>query len=425
MTSSLCDYNRWTWIAWGIVFLIASPSIVYLSFIGANWWMSLALLLSLLLATFPPFSLLYKSPVDIPLFLLALLAALSLLITADPDLTLGAVMRLWAGVASFFLLFSFARGRWLVTWFGLGFFMLGILLALASPFLIQWPANKIPFIPTALYNIFPSITADVVHPNTAATMLILFMPVGTALMLGLYEHRSPKIWVLLAALGTVIMGIVFLLTQSRAGYITAAVTILIVLWLMHWRKLFGVALLFTLAGAGMLYLFSTAAEVSDQIATTVNSTTFEFRLQVWKQSVWMIHDFPFTGVGLDAFNAVAERLYPFPHFEDPGAHNLYLHIAAEMGLIALIAYLSIVGVSLWMGFKQIRSATAANDYLLNALTVGSLCGWIGLHLHGFLDNTLWATRIAFLPWVLLALILTLANYTEEKINHDYHNDFPT
>lgn len=425
MTSSLRDYNRWSWLTWGIVFLLAIPSIVYLSFIGENWWASLTLLLSLLLAFLPPFALLHKSPVDISLFLLVLLAALSLLITADPELTFAAVMRLWAGVATFFLLFSFVRGRRLVIWFGLGFFAFGILLALTAPFLIQWPASKIPIIPTSLYNIFPSITADVVHPNTAATMFILFIPVGTALTLSLYEHHSHKLWALCAACGTVLMGITFLLTQSRAGYVTAAATVLMVLWLMSWRKLFSIALLTTLIGIGTLYSFSTADGVSDQIATTINPATFEFRIQVWKQALWMIQDFPFTGVGLDAFNSVAERLYPFPQFTNLGAHNLYLHIAAEMGLIALVAYLSIVGIGLWMGFKQIGSTTAVNDYLLNALIVGSLCGWIGLHLHGFLDNTLWATRIAFLPWVLLALILTLADYTEEKINHDYHNDFPT
>ncbi len=425
MTSSLHENKRWFWVTWGIVFLLAAPSIIYLSFIGANWWVSLALFLSLLLAILPPFSLLHKSPVDIPLLLLVLLAALSLLITADPELTFAAVMRLWAGVATFLLLFSFVHGRRLVIWFGWGFVAFGILLALAAPFLVQWPAHKIPLIPTSIYNIFPSITADVVHPNTAATMLLLFMPLGTAVTLRLYEHHRHKLWALLLALGTVLMGTIFLLTQSRAGYVTAAVTILIVLWLMRWRKLFGLAMLVTLAGAGMLYSFSTADVVSDQIATTVNPATFEFRLQVWQQALWMIQDFPFTGVGLDAFNAVAERLYPFPQFENLGAHNLYLHIAAEMGLIALIAYLAIVGVGLWIGFRHMRFLTAANDYLLNAFSVGSLCGWIGLHLHGFLDNTLWATRIAFLPWVLLALILTLADYTEEKTNHDYHNDFPT
>jgi O-antigen ligase len=71
------------------------------------------------------------------------------------------------------------------------------------------------------------------------------------------------------------------------------------------------------------------------------------RLDIWSRTAQMVADHPLTGVGLGSFQAVYEPVY------NPGlnsdlrrgghAHNLWLQVAAEQGLVTALAY-----VALWI-----------------------------------------------------------------------------
>jgi len=135
---------------------------------------------------------------------------------------------------------------------------------------------------------------------------------------------------------------------------------------------------------------------------------------VWDTAVSVIRDFPFTGIGMGTFNDVAVRLYPFPIVQSPGTHNLYLQVAVELGLIGLIAFIAIHSLTLILAGISLKSFQQTDDILMQAVVVGLMAGFIAFLTHGLIDNTVWGTRMAFVPWMLIALITAVYHLSQQK-----------
>ena len=84
------------------------------------------------------------------------------------------------------------------------------------------------------------------------------------------------------------------------------------------------------------------------------------RREIWSRAIYMIQDFPFTGIGMGSFGEVADALYPFFSYS-PGAilhaHNLFLQIAVDLGIPGLIAWLAILLVVIVLSWKLYRWAS--------------------------------------------------------------------
>ena len=141
-------------------------------------------------------------------------------------------------------------------------------------------------------------------------------------------------------------------------------------------------------------------------AITLTDAGSRDRVYMWQSAWWMIRERPILGQGLNTFMANylshwvgGERL---PRY----AHNCYLQIAAETGLIGLAAFgwflLSLLG-SAWRRLRSLTT-TAENRMLL--------LGWLGA-LAAFLvqacfDTNFYSVRFAALFWCLAGLILGAA-----------------
>jgi putative inorganic carbon (HCO3(-)) transporter len=121
----------------------------------------------------------------------------------------------------------------------------------------------------------------------------------------------------------------------------------------------------------------------------------------------MLADFPFTGVGMGLFNQVASLLYAFQSPRDPGAHNVYLQVGVDLGILGLIAYVAVLILALWMALTAMRAFERKGNGELRAMAVGALSGMIALMVHGLVDVAAWGTRAAFFPWLLIGLIAAL------------------
>lgn len=79
------------------------------------------------------------------------------------------------------------------------------------------------------------------------------------------------------------------------------------------------------------------------------------RLLIWQSSMHMIEDYPITGVGPGMFTEQYQHKYILPQAKEPGlrhAHNIYLQICSENGLIGLMSYLSLFGYLLINNFRK-------------------------------------------------------------------------
>jgi O-antigen ligase len=168
------------------------------------------------------------------------------------------------------------------------------------------------------------------------------------------------------------------LTGSRGGLIGLAVTILLIAMRSRQQRLLGLLLIPAFIIAYQWQAGGLMKERAETISDYDTETSASSRLEAWSAALNMIVDHPLTGVGLASFGPA------FPHYSEEKpreAHNTFLQITAESGILAgtmyvLIAVSSIVG--LWRHGNRlhgIKSETGANVlYLINEATLVALCG---------------------------------------------------
>lgn len=360
-----------------------------------------------------------RTPLDGPVLILALMGGVSLWATAFPEITWAQVARLWSGLVGGYAVLWWANSRTRLTWAGWGLIAAGMAMALLSFVTVRWSQTKLFLIPEALYARFPLLVSDAVHPNIMASAMVLLLPLPLTLLASpLADTGRPVRYRLLLravlAVAALLMGGVLLLTKSRGGYVAAAVGVLALLWLSGRRKLaLALLLVCVVVGVGIVSYGGNAETTPDLIDQSADPATLAFRVNVWRVALWMLADFPFTGAGMGTFNDVAALLYPFYETQNPGTHNVYLQAGVDLGLPGLVAYLTLLGLVVWMAGQAVQHFRKTGQPLLCAIAVGGLSGMIALSVHGLVDNTMWNTRAAFLPWLVIGLLAALHRCAHE------------
>ena len=67
------------------------------------------------------------------------------------------------------------------------------------------------------------------------------------------------------------------------------------------------------------------------------------------------------------------------------------------------------GVDVWTGW-QAAALQRNRSAWLGTIAVGCLSGMMALLVHGLIDNTMWNTRAAFLPWLVIGTLAALHRY---------------
>jgi len=112
------------------------------------------------------------------------------------------------------------------------------------------------------------------------------------------------------------------------------------------------------------------------------------RISYWKETVKIIAQHPLTGVGVGNFSLKETR----------AAHNSYLQIWAEMGILGLLSWLVIVFIFIKRGIKNLSSK---NGYY----NLGILMGGLSFLLYNLIDFSFFISQSAFLFWIALGFIV--------------------
>lgn len=160
------------------------------------------------------------------------------------------------------------------------------------------------------------------------------------------------------------------------------------------RVLFGCA---ALAGVTLL-ADPMLAERLLSVFTKID-TSSEMRLAIWESSAAMIMDHPILGVGWGAFQFVYPE-YDF-YINDPSviiyhAHNMYLHYAAEIGVIGAAAYF-------WFFFGTMFSALLASgkeaSSFVRRFELGVGLALVSVALGGLTDDVVFNIPTSMLLWM--------------------------
>ena len=376
------------------------------------------------------------TPANLPALLLLASTGLSLYVTFDIETTYVWAARLIAGIALLLGIVNWARSDAHLALLGMAAVALGLMMALLTPLGIEWrdtlklPAGVQPALSDRLASLRGSF-----NPNMMAGALAVLMPFPLALLIfspaRLPSTRGailrPAAWLLdriwlrvpfcLLALALILAAL--FITQSRGGWVGAGAALLVLLagrW-PGWSIILPAA-----AGAGGYFLWhSDLLTTPQRYLVTSSLSSLAGRSDIWLRALYVLRDFPFTGVGLGMFGKAAEWLYPdyngFNVVRYPHAHNLFLQVGADMGVPGLVAYLWLLGTALWAGIRAVRAFGRRGQRDLQGLTWACLAGLAGMAVHGMLDATTWVVgKGGFVPFMVMGLVVALAVQCQRTID---------
>jgi putative inorganic carbon (HCO3(-)) transporter len=214
------------------------------------------------------------------------------------------------------------------------------------------------------------------------------------------------LWKVFLGLSLPLVGGTVLLTQSRGAIVGLALALLVVgVW---WSRWVLASLPILLAGILWAVRHFGAQQVAEFLLVTNTTATVAVRAELWQRAIYMMQDFPYTGIGLGAFSKVASVLYPFfllgPDATVPHVHNLVLQAGVDLGLPGLVALVGLLTVFSIMG---LQTARLAKNTSLEPLAIGLLCGFIVYLIHGLVDHVTFSTKPGMVIWAIMGLTAAL------------------
>jgi len=246
------------------------------------------------------------------------------------------------------------------------------------------------------------------NPNLLAGYLLPILPLA---VVALIRWQRPLLR--LFALTSLVMGVsAVYLTYSRGGWVglvagLGGIGLLLVLrstrrWPPLWRRLFPLALVVISVAA-----FAVAVTLVEPLRIRLMSllvgredSSNNFRINVWKAAIDMIHDRPWLGIGPGnkAFNLVYP-LYQQPKFNALSAYSVPLELLVEGGVPGLLAVLGLLWTSLRIGLEQLKGEST---FALPALA--AIAAIAGLGGQGIADTIFFRPEVQLTGFFCLATL---------------------
>lgn len=125
----------------------------------------------------------------------------------------------------------------------------------------------------------------------------------------------------------------------------------------------------------------------DAASITITPDNFAVveRMAHWQAGWRMFVDHPTTGIGAGNFNVKYPDYYVREtfRFSQGHAHNFYVHMLAENGIVGLAIYLTLI---LSFGFVALRVALSSTDRLSGSLALGALGTMVAVYVHNLFEN---------------------------------------
>ncbi len=308
--------------------------------------------------------------------------------------------------------------------FALIFVAAGSAIATAALFGTNW-VEKAPAlaavlgrIPSPLVGVFEGAESGF-SPNQLAGSLLFVLPFSLAM---LWQEIGRRRWSLALAFATAstVMGLILVASQSRAGIVGFAVSI--VVWASIVYRLDRRIVVF-LAAAGVIALFFLPIPaVLTQLDVVTAATSGEKgisvigRLEIWQRAVLALGDYPLTGMGLGTFRQTVNLLYPLftikPSTDIAHAHNFFLQTGLDFGIPGLAAMLSVYILALVQTsyLDVVEPFLGSRDW-----AAGFVAVIVGTTVYSFFDAVAMGSKTNFLFWYFFALVFAVSSgYVKDR-----------
>ena len=242
------------------------------------------------------------------------------------------------------------------------------------------------------------------NPNVLGEYLLLLIPLGAALFLGV-KNGFAKLGHLAI---TAALGVCMIYTYSRGNWIGLIVAL--ILFIMFYDTRF--------VWLGVIALLAAPFVVSQSVITRFTSigdtkdTSTSYRVYIWMGTFNMLKDYWLCGIGLgtDAFNMIYPH-YSYASIVAPHSHNLYLQLLVENGILGLVTFL----VMMVAYFRTVISKiTKQKRFLQKAVITALTAGVFGYLVQGLFDNVWYNYRVFYMFFAVIGLTMAAVNASKKE-----------
>ncbi len=211
------------------------------------------------------------------------------------------------------------------------------------------------------------------NPNVYGIFLVMILPVTFSFIL-----FFKNVYVKLAFVAVFLAGAINLaLTMSRGSMIGFLIAIYLLLIFIDRRFI-----VLGIVGI-MLMPFVLPASIVNRIMSigNLNESSSAYRVSIYLATINMIQDFFVSGVGLGSFQSIYPE-YAFSASKSFHAHNTFLMVFAEDGIVGLVSYL----VFLVSFAKQSISFSLNSDSKYKYVIMSIFCGILGASIQGLFEH---------------------------------------
>jgi putative inorganic carbon (hco3(-)) transporter len=299
------------------------------------------------------------------------------------------------GIIQFALPFLIGLDATLKTWKSIAPFFLGSYFGKIVTTNPSWLVNISGETKMRAFGFFPDP-----HTFSFFVSLSFFVALGY-----LFWERKMSLKIM-AVTSAILALLAVMLSFSRGAYlgVLAGAIAFSIIYLSRYGYLGKVLIVLGIAAVVLSLLYSSA--ISRRLASSFNpkeGSNIE-RMKNWREAADIILDHPFFGVGLGNYAVTVD-----PTAEDRSsiyAHNLFLDIAAETGILNALVFFCLILISIW---RNIRNK--------NMLSLGLMAALVYSLIHGIFDTPTWSPQGMVLLLIMLALGLSLSwgTKTSEQI----------
>ena len=333
-----------------------------------------------------------RTPLDVPVLLFALATLLSLLgLTGFYSDQLVALVKAAGGFLLFFVVTQSMRDRKEI-WLLLAAVLIAAV-AVAMETIIPIVQGVDPV--TALNR----ATGNLIDPNLFAGYLVLVIPLALAFGVAMHWRWGP----VLSAVAILVFGVALVATLSRGGWLGFVVGVATMVLLLPGRRRLVLAV-----GGGVIALLligGLAGPVAARLGSSAGASplqTFADRIPIWSAAISMVLQHPIFGIGLNNFGNFIGSYDP--SLDVNQAHDLFLNITAERGLLGLITFVIFL---VWLFRTSISSVWRAPDTTYRVLAAGLTASFAAFLADSLFDVAYYDYKILLLFWLLVGIAASL------------------
>ena len=250
------------------------------------------------------------------------------------------------------------------------------------------------------------LIGGIANPNDLASVVVPAIVLWAGLAI---TTRRPGMRVLCIT-GLAICVIALFLTQSRGGVFGLVVALLVAMFVGGSLRGYAIALCLVVVAVGVGFYFSLSSSVERDRLTNITSEGSSGRTDEWRLALRAAGDHPVKGVGLDNFRSVQRQYIPDVNLlqvttalKQPAAHNLYVQVLAELGIIGTLLEVLVIAGTLVLGLRGVQRLRRAGDWETETLGRALLIAYVSLLALYVFQNGLLKKEF----WLITGLVLTL------------------